>query len=124
MHGIRILVVDDYQGAAEIVAEYLDGSGYDARCVTSGAAALEAMASFKPDIVILDIVMPGMDGLEVARRIRSMPDGRTVRIVAMTGFPSDEGRRRACEAGADFYVAKPVSGDQIIEIVVRGRSAA
>ena len=87
--GRRILVVDDNVDAARSMAMILRLSGHDVRCVHDGVAALEAAMGYQPDLVILDIGLPGMSGYEVARRLREEPGFRHTRLVAVTGtWPS------------------------------------
>jgi CheY-like chemotaxis protein len=105
----KILVVDDNHDAADTLAmllEFMGGS--EVRVVNSGQAALDQVAAFHPDVVLLDIGMPGMDGHEVARRIRSQPQFASTRLVALTGWGQDEDRRRTQESGFDHHLTKPV----------------
>ena len=104
----RILVVDDSVDAAESLMSLLRVWGHDVQMVHDGPAALEVAAAFVPSIVFLDIGMPGMDGYEVARRLRRVPALERVLLVALTGFGSEQDRRRAHEAGFDRHVTKPV----------------
>ena len=102
-----ILVVDDNQDSAESLGALLGFLGADVRTAADGFGALELFAGYDPAIVFLDIGMPGMDGYEVARRIRaSFPDRRTI-LVALTGWGQSEDRRRASEAGFDHHLVKP-----------------
>ena len=101
-------MVDDNADAAESLTELLRVYGHDARMVHDGIAALELVPSFRPDVVFLDIGMPGMDGYEVARRLRRVPGGADARLIAVTGFGRDEDRRRSHEAGFDRHVTKPL----------------
>jgi CheY-like chemotaxis protein len=105
----KILVVDDNQDAADTLAmllEFMGGS--EVRVVNSGQAALDLMSTFHPDVVLLDIGMPGMDGHEVARRVRGQPQFNSTRLVALTGWGQDEDRRRTKESGFDHHLTKPV----------------
>jgi CheY-like chemotaxis protein len=83
----------------------------------SGPAALEKAEAFRPDVVLLDIGMPGMDGFEVARRLRATPHGRELMLVAQTGWAQEEDRRRTQEAGFDAHLAKPVDIAQLIQLI-------
>jgi PAS domain S-box-containing protein len=102
----RILVVDDNVDAADLLAELLAGMGYETRTVYDGRAALAADAEFAPDIALLDIGLPELDGYEVARRLRAR--GRPVRLVALTGYGRDTDRAAALAAGFDAHLVKPV----------------
>jgi PAS domain S-box-containing protein len=104
----RVLVVDDNRDAAESMAMLLESASCTVRVVFEGPQALEALDSFGPDIVLLDIGMPGMDGYEVARRIRAHPRGADVRLVALTGWGQVEDKHRAAAMGFDEHLTKPV----------------
>lgn len=104
----RILVVDDNVDAAESLTALLRVYGHDAQMVHDGPAALELAPSFQPSVVFLDIGMPGMDGYEVARRLRRMPGTEHALLIAVTGFGREEDRRRSQEAGFDRHVTKPL----------------
>lgn len=104
----RILVVDDNADAAESTCMLLEAHGHRVKSAHSGQAAIEMMKSFQPDFVLLDLGLPGMDGYEVARRIRSDQRGRQPRIIALTGWGQAEDRRRSLDAGCDGHLTKPV----------------
>ena len=103
----RILIVDDNQDAAEMLGDLLGARGAAVAIAHSGRAALERFATFHPDAVLLDLGMPEMDGFEVARRIRTLPDGRDVLLVALTGWGQDHDRRQSKAAGFDHHIVKP-----------------
>jgi len=104
----RILVVDDNQDAADGLGLLLEMMGAQARVVYGGAAALEVLARFRPEAMLVDIGMPGMDGYELARRVRArQPTGQPT-LIAVTGWGGDEDRRRVREAGFDHHLVKPV----------------
>jgi signal transduction histidine kinase len=104
----RMLVVDDNEDSADTLAMLLRGLGAEVRTANDGRAALELIRAHRPDIVLLDLGMPRMDGCEVARRARQMPEGRTVRLIALTGWGQDEDRERTRAAGFDDHLVKPV----------------
>jgi len=104
----RILVVDDNVDAAESLALLLSLEGHEVRTAHDGPAALTAAQGEPPDLVILDLGMPGMDGYEVARRLRAMPGSNDVLLVALTGWAQEDDRRRCYEAGFDGHLPKPV----------------
>ncbi|QJW98524.1 N-6 DNA methylase [Frigoriglobus tundricola] len=106
--GRRLLVVDDNVDAADTLATLLRLSGHDVRVAHSGAAALAVVTDYRPDMAFLDIGMPGMDGYEVARRLREQPGLQRAVLVAVTGWGSPEDRRRTTEAGFDHHLVKPV----------------
>jgi PAS domain S-box-containing protein len=103
----RVLVVDDHRDSAQSLGMLLKLLGADVQVVYSGPDALEAMAKYKPVAVLLDIGMPGMDGHEVARRIRQQPEYRDVTLIALTGWGQEDDRRRSKTAGFDFHLVKP-----------------
>jgi PAS domain S-box-containing protein len=104
----RVFVIDDNRDAAETLARLMEMWGHDVSTYTSGPAALEAAAASLPEVVLLDLGMPGMDGFEVARRLRALPDGSRLRVIAMTGYGGDEDRRKSAESGIDEHLVKPV----------------
>jgi two-component system, chemotaxis family, CheB/CheR fusion protein len=104
----RILVVDDNVDAAESLTSLLRVWGHDVQMVHDGPAALEVAPAFVPSLIFLDIGMPGMDGYEVARRLRRMPMLAQTLLIALTGFGGDQDRRRADQAGFDRHLTKPV----------------
>jgi CheY-like chemotaxis protein len=105
---LRVLVVDDSKEAAQSLAFVLGRWGYEARVAYGGEEALEEAAARRPDVVLLDIGMPSMDGYEVARRLREAQGGGKLVLVAVTGYGQEEDRRRAREAGFDYHMVKPV----------------
>ena len=105
--GHRLLVVDDNRDAADSLAMLLQLQGHEVRVAHSGPAALEMTKGYAPDVVFLDIGMPGMDGYEVARRLRQQPGLEKVVLAALTGWGQQEDRRRTADAGFDHHLVKP-----------------
>jgi CheY-like chemotaxis protein len=105
---MRVLVVDDNIDAADSTAMLLSLDGYDTHSVHSAHAALETATSFKPDVVLLDIGLPEMDGYDVARRLRALSEGAPAAIIALTGYGQPSDRHRATQAGFDEFLVKPV----------------
>lgn len=105
--GYKLLVVDDNQDAAISLAMLLRLRGHQVRVVHDGTSALDVAPVFNPHMIFLDIGMPGMDGYEVARRLRGVQGLENVRLVALTGWGQEEDRRRSAEAGFDHHVVKP-----------------
>jgi CheY-like chemotaxis protein len=103
----RILLVDDNREAAESLGMLLRFLGADVRIAYTGQDALAAYADYRPAFVLLDIGMPGMDGYEVARRLRAQESGRRAVLIALTGWGQEEDRRRARDAGFDHHLIKP-----------------
>jgi PAS domain S-box-containing protein len=104
----RVLVVDDYKPSLTSMAQLLQVLGHEVATAASGEAALAQLDSFKPDIILLDINMPGMDGYEVARRIGAQPQHQNITLVALTGYGQEEDIHRAREAGFRHHLVKPV----------------
>ncbi|HYM48608.1 MAG TPA: response regulator, partial [Burkholderiaceae bacterium] len=104
----RILIADDNEDSAASLAMLLNIMGNDARTAPDGLAALDLGATFAPEMVLLDIGMPKLDGYDAARRIREQPWGAHLVLVALTGRSQDEDRRLSHEAGFDFHLVKPV----------------
>lgn len=105
--GHRLLIVDDNQDAANSLAMLLKLQGHEVRVAHNGPAALEITKGYTPDVVFLDIGMPGMDGYEVARRMRQQPGLENVVLAALTGWGQKEDRRRTAEAGFNHHLVKP-----------------
>jgi PAS domain S-box-containing protein len=114
----RVLVVDDNVDAATSLAELLRHRGHEVHAVFEGMAAIEEAEHFSPDAVVLDIGLPGMDGYETARRLRRLPGGLHMMIIAVTGWGQDEDRRRSKEAGFDHHLVKPAHPDAIEQLFV------
>jgi signal transduction histidine kinase/CheY-like chemotaxis protein len=108
-----ILVVDDNRDAADSLGQVLQLLGGDVRIVYDGPSALEALNEWRPDVILLDIGMPGMDGHDLARQVRAAPALEGVVLIALTGWGQEEDRRRSREAGFDHHLVKPVDIDAL-----------
>jgi CheY-like chemotaxis protein len=104
----RILVVDDNKDFADSLSMMLSIAGMEARTAYDGLEAVAAAAAFNPDVVLLDIGLPKLNGYEAARRIREQPWGKDMVLVAVTGWGQEEDHRRSQEAGFNFHMVKPV----------------
>jgi CheY-like chemotaxis protein len=113
----RILVVDDNEDSAKSLATLLALNGNRTRVAFDGAAALTAAEQFRPEVVLLDIGMPKMNGFEAARRIREQPWGRDVLLIALTGWGQDRDRRRSQSAGFDAHLVKPVDHAALMRVL-------
>lgn len=114
MNGPMILVVDDERSISEVVSLYLTRAGYRVKVVHDGAAALQALTAQKPDLVVLDLMLPEVDGLEITRRLRA--EGETP-IIMLTARRSEADRILGLEMGADDYVVKPFSPQELVSRV-------
>jgi signal transduction histidine kinase len=117
--GQRVLVVDDNTDAAASLALLLKMEDYEVCTAADGEEAIEQARAFGPHIIFMDLAMPRLDGLEAARRIRALPEGGHVRIVALTGWGQEADRQRTRDAGMDHHLVKPVSLDAL-QNVLRG----
>jgi CheY-like chemotaxis protein len=115
----RVLVVDDNADAADTLVEALSDLGYQARAAYDGEEAVRAFLEAPAEVVLLDLGLPGIDGLEVARRIRRAPGGRAPRLIALTGFGQDDDLRGCHEAGCDEHMLKPVDLNRLLERIQR-----
>jgi len=115
----RILVADDNSDALESLATLLELSGHEVFSAANGALALESAERNLPEVALLDIGMPKLDGYEVARRIRAQPWGRRITLVALTGWGQESDRRRSGEAGFDSHLVKPLDLDKLTALLER-----
>ncbi|MBV8030625.1 MAG: response regulator, partial [Betaproteobacteria bacterium] len=116
-NGFRVLVADDNRDAAESLAALLEALGNDVTVAYNGIEAVEVARSFRPQVILLDIGMPGLDGYGAAREIRRDPGARAIKIVALTGWGQDEDRRRVREAGFDAHIVKPAELDVLRRVL-------
>jgi PAS domain S-box-containing protein len=115
--GRRILVVDDNQDSAMSLAMLLELSGHEVRTAFDGLQALDAAGELRPEIVLMDLGMPNLNGYEAARRIRAQPWGEPMILIAVTGWGQDEDRRRTAEAGFNGHLVKPVDYNAFMELL-------
>ncbi|MCL6710987.1 PAS domain S-box protein [Pseudomonas sp. R2.Fl] len=107
-HRHRVMVVDDNRDAADAIAEYLEFAGHDVAVAYDGEAALARFAGFAPEMVLMDLGMPGISGYDTATRMRALNSGAALTLVALSGWTHEEDKRRSREAGFDAHLAKPV----------------
>jgi CheY-like chemotaxis protein len=117
--GRRILVADDNVDALESLATLLEINGHEVHTASDGMLAIEVAAKCRPEVALLDIGMPRMDGYEVARRIRAEAWGKNTVLVALTGWGQDEDRRRTREAGFDSHLVKPLDLEVLSEFLAQ-----
>jgi PAS domain S-box-containing protein len=113
--GLRILVVDDNVDTARTLSLLLQGLGCTTQEVNDGPPVIDAAKSFRPDAILLDIGLPGLDGYQVARLIRQTPELSNVRLIAITGYGQRQDRERSRDAGFDDHLVKPVQFDSLVE---------
>lgn len=113
----RILIVEDEESLLKLESILLSSRGYAVAGVTDGKAALDHVAATPPDLIILDIMLPGMDGFEVCRRLKADPATRHIPVVMLTAKKSSQDREKGMEAGAAAYVTKPFKSARIIDII-------
>jgi DNA-binding response OmpR family regulator len=117
MTRFRVLVVDDYPDLAESACMLLSMLGHDCRSATSARAALAEAEGFEPDVAILDIGLPDLNGFELARELRKRTPGRTLYLAAVTGWGQPEDRIKALAAGFNHHVLKPADSEKLIAIM-------
>jgi CheY-like chemotaxis protein len=116
-----VLVADDNADAAQSLVMLLRLRGHEAHQARDGIEAVEAAARLQPDVILLDLSMPGLSGYEAARKIREQQGERRPRLVALSGWGQVEHRRRSAEAGFDAHVAKPAKGPALFEAIEQAR---
>ena len=115
--GLRVLLVEDNAAAAEGLRDLLSLWGHEVSCAADGEAALQAVDGTPPHVVLLDLGLPGIDGFEVARRLRLRPGFENVLLVAVTGYGQERDRQRTREAGFDLHLLKPVAPEQLKQLL-------
>ncbi len=115
--GCRIVLADDNEDAVAALELLLKSQGYEVRAVCDGGAAVEAVLAFAPQIVLLDLGMPRVDGFEAARRIRQLKGGDKFVLIALTGWGQPKDRLRTREAGFDAHLVKPVSDEELFRTI-------
>jgi DNA-binding response OmpR family regulator len=118
-----ILVVDDDPNSLDIARTYLESRGYTVVTALDGKEALEKLEEIRPGVVLLDVMMPGMDGWEVARVIKNHPDYKDVRVVMLTARSDFQDKHEGLRAGADDYIVKPIRLEELGQRVERNMKA-
>ena len=116
-HSLRVMVVDDNEDAAQMLGMLLIRSGHEVLTVHDGPSTLTAAQDFRPSIILLDIGLPGMDGFEVARKLRKQAIFKEVVLVAMTGYGQDSDRQRSKAAGFNHHLVKPPDFNKLVQIL-------
>lgn len=113
----RILVVEDEESLLKLESILLSLKGYEVTGVTDGIEALAEIERNRPDLIVLDIMLPGMDGFEVCRRIRENPETRDIPVVMLTAKKSTQDYAKGMECGANAYITKPFKSSKVMEVV-------
>jgi CheY-like chemotaxis protein len=121
MRPLHILVVEDHKDTANTTAQLLTLYGFEVQVAADGMAALEAARSWQPDVVLLDIGLPGLDGYKVAKRLPALE--KRPLLIAVTGYGRDVDRRRSQQAGIDLHLVKPVDPEQLLTVLRRFQAA-
>ena len=114
-HARKILIVDDDPQIPKMMAQLLEAQGYETDTASDGFEAGVKIMDFKPDLIILDLVMPGMDGFEVCQRIKENRVTAHIKVLAVSGYDTEEDIERIIRAGADGFLAKPIGGSGMLE---------
>ena len=117
----RILIVDDNRDAATSLGMLLQLGGCETEMAFDGLSAVETGARFHPDVILMDIGLPGIDGYEAAQRIRREPWGQPVMLIAVTGWAQEEDRERSKQAGFDAHLVKPVDHAALVKLLAQPR---
>lgn len=115
----KILIVEDEESLLKLESILLTSKGYDVKGVSNGQAALDAISEEHPDLVLLDIMLPEIDGFEVCRRIKSQENTRHIPVIMLTAKKSREDMARGEKVGADWYITKPFKSAMVIETIQR-----
>ncbi|MDF2692295.1 MAG: Chemotaxis protein methyltransferase CheR [Labilithrix sp.] len=118
---LRVLVVDDNEDACELLTVVLETRGHAVTVARDGERAVALLREQSFDVAIIDIGLPLVDGLDVARRARALGEGRSPFLVALTGYASASDRERSRRAGFDIHLAKPVDIDALVDVIARRR---
>lgn len=118
--GMRVFIVDDNEDAAELLSEALELKGHVTRAAFDPMTALKDAAPFLPDVILLDIGLPKISGYELAEKLRAMPELRSVRLFALTGYAQESDRKRSLECGFEQHLAKPIELDDLDSLIRRG----
>jgi CheY-like chemotaxis protein len=116
---LRVLIVEDNPDTANSLQIVLKLLGFEARVAYTGPEGVEATHAFRPDVVVCDIGLPGLNGWDVAHKVRADPATAATRFIALSGYSTDEDRRRSQEAGFECHLVKPVDVDDLLPLLTR-----
>jgi two-component system CheB/CheR fusion protein len=121
---VRILLVEDNPDAAESLRVLLELAGHEVHVASDGLRALKVVDEFEPELAFIDVGLPGIDGYELASRLRALPSCRSTLLIALTGYGRDEDKKRASDAGFDHHLTKPVDFDAIDRLLANASAPA
>lgn len=113
----RVLVVDDNEDSADLLREMLQWVGHEVAIAHDGPSALAVADGFAPEVAVLDIGLPVMDGYELGRRLRERPQGASCRLIALSGYGQERDRARSSAAGFEAHLVKPVDGRRLLQVI-------
>lgn len=113
----HVLVVEDHEDAREAVRCLLEVCGHQVEVASDGTSALSTALALRPDVVLMDIGIPGIDGFEVARQLRATEAGKSMLLIALTGYGQPQDRQRALECGFDRHLVKPIDPDALFSLL-------
>jgi two-component system CheB/CheR fusion protein len=119
MSTLDILLIEDHIETADNLARILRLAGHDVRCARDGLTGLAAAKEKAPDVVLLDLGLPDIDGYEVARQLREIPFPRRPSVIAVTGYESEDQRKHSYEVGIDYHFTKPAEPDVLKDVLAR-----
>jgi two-component system CheB/CheR fusion protein len=121
--GAKVVLIEDNEDSREILCQYLSLAGFEARGAFDGASGIALIHEVHADVAIVDVGLPGIDGFEVARRLRSDPEFSSMRLIALTGYGQVSDREKAFASGFDEHLVKPVAPDTLARLLVDAPSA-
>ena len=113
--GIKVLMIDDDKKLCQLVADYLEPMGYEVAAAHDGAAGLEKALQGDYELLVLDVMMPGMDGFELCRHVKSTPQWRDIPIIMITSRTGAKHKEKAMEIGVDQYLGKPFQEEELVK---------
>ena len=119
----RVLVVDDNVDVRETLRTMLGLSGFDVATAAGGETAIEMARIYRPDVVVMDLCMPGLDGFAAAKQLRAEPDGQSLALISMSALPLPDATGWSHRAGFDFHLQKPTDPDELVAMLVRAAKA-
>lgn len=121
--GTRVLVVDDNADLRETLRTMLELSGFEVATAAGGETAIEMARSYRPDVVVMDLCMPGLDGFAAAKQLRAEPEGATLPLISLSALPVPDAAAWSRRAGFDFHLSKPTDPDELVATLVQAANA-